>query len=48
MAARHDPLMSCVTLIETPRAMQVGVGAPARIEIHRLLARGFKGARSGL
>ena len=34
----HEPVMSCGTLIETLRVMQVGLGAPALAEIDRLLA----------
>jgi ribonuclease VapC len=34
----HEPLMSCGTLIETLRVMQVGLGAPALADIDRLLA----------
>ena len=34
----HEPLMSCGTLIETLRVMQVGLGALALADIDRLLA----------
>jgi ribonuclease VapC len=34
----HEPVMSCGTLIETLWVMQVGLGAPALVEIDRLLA----------
>ena len=34
----HEPLMSCGTLIETLRVMQVGLGATALADIDRLLA----------
>lgn len=33
----NETLMSCGTLIETLRVMQVGLGAPALVEIDRLL-----------
>jgi ribonuclease VapC len=34
----HEPLMSCGTLIETLRVIQVGLGARALADIDRLLA----------
>jgi ribonuclease VapC len=33
----HDPLISCGTLIETLRVMQVGLGDPALVAIDRLV-----------
>ena len=34
----EEPVISCGTLIETLRVMQLGLGAPALVEIDRLLA----------
>lgn len=35
---KEQPVISCGTLIETLRVLQVGLGAPALVEIDRLLA----------